>query len=291
MEAPLIAAPADVAPPRPAEVLLICDADAARVIGHGGPLAHWAPPPPGGYVGAALRDLVGAPAAHALRNALSRALGAPRPVLLAQLTLGPRQLPCDVVMLAAEDHVAFYLQPARPPDPQALDRLRAIADRFAVADSRQKLLRLAPRLLAALGGWDAAVIGFPGLEPVWHKKGDWPAPEATLLAHFAAPPQQWEIFADLAAAPLQFFGAAAQFAADLGPLGCAAPSAAQAQAAATCGLGALFRAPLRRPGAGAEDQGFLLALHRAPRPVSLDERGFIELYAEICALNFFARAN
>lgn len=269
------------------DVLIACDAEGARVIGCSDRLGDWVEADPAACVDAPLRELVGAPAAHALRNGLARALGAPRPALLPNVALGPQGLPADIVVRAGEDCAIFALAPAQAPDPQTLDRLRAVVDRLSQADSRAKILKTAARLFGVLGGWDAAVVahcGPDGFTAVWHAKADWPGPERQqeLLDGLGGP--DLTIVADFCAPEPRWIGAPLDFAA----LGCAGPTEAERRIAQNCGTRALFRAPLR---AGGRDCGLLAGFHRAPKRLSLDERGFSELFVDFCALNLALRAN
>lgn len=265
----------------PGCLALICDAEGARLTGYSEMVARdFARDGDAvGLIGLSLRELVGAGAAHALRNALARALEAPRPVLLPGLALGDGRA-MDATVSAGENFCCFALEPAAPADPGALDRLRAVADRMGRLSGRARVLAQATRLLAVLGPWDAAIAAVDG-DVAWHGKTDGLTERraADLLATFQDVPVA--LLADVRAPAQPMIGAAPEILRDARRV--AAPG--QSALARRLGFAATMRLPLRR---GDREIGALLALHRSARPISLAERGFFELFADLCALTLSA---
>ncbi|MGO8737882.1 GAF domain-containing protein [Rhodoblastus sp.] len=279
--------------------MLVCDDQAARVLDHSNNLAELFPTRPGGFFGLALRDLVGSATAHLLRNGLSRASDAPRPILAPRQPMAGLPGLYDFAVHAAGELTIVEIEPAGEADPFALDRLRALIDRLASARGLNKKLTMAARLIQAMLQWDCVTI--LRLEPegprilARQKRLDWPDAEASavLCADFpqqsAAEPgaaglgaARPRFVADIAAAPV---GLAGDSRPDLGMACLRAASRDEMSRARAAGFSALLALPIRVEG---ETWGVLLAHDRAARSLTMDERAVYDLFGDYLSLSIEA---
>ncbi|WP_296711473.1 GAF domain-containing protein [Rhodoblastus sp.] len=271
---------------------IVCDAQAARMVGHSANLAGLLPPAKGVFIGAALRDLVGSETSHALRNALSRASAAPRPSLLPFRPIAGCEGAFDFSVHGAGEQTIIEIERSAQPDLDALDRARALIDRLSRSDSLDKLALMAARLVFSVLQWDCVTI--LRLTPegaahalAQHKHPDWPdaAQFAALSADFSAESRDFYLGArlrflsDCGAAPVDLIGAPAP---DLALAHLRAATADEAGRAAKAGFAALLSMPIRVEGAL---WGLLLAHDRQPRSLNMNERAVFELFGDFLSLS------
>ncbi len=271
--------------------MTVCDDHAARILDHSVNLADLFPARGGGFFGLALRDLVGAATAHLLRNGLSRAGEAPRPILMPRQPIAGLPGLYDFAVHAAGDLTIIEFETAVEADPFALDRLRALIDRLALAGGLNRLMTMAARLIQALLQWDCVTI--LRLDPdgprvlAQQKRLTWPDAEAnaSLCADF---PEQaraglraarLRFIADIAAAPV---GLAGESRPDLGMAFLRAATPDEASRARAAGFAASLALPICVEG---ELWGVLLAHDRAARNMTIDERAVFDLFGDYLSLS------
>jgi light-regulated signal transduction histidine kinase (bacteriophytochrome) len=271
---------------------IICDAQAAHVLGHSANLAGLLPAREGVFVGAALRDLVGSETSHALRNALSRASAAPRPSLLPFRHIAGCEGAFDFAVHGAGDQTIIEIERATEPDLDALDRARALVDRLSRSDGLDKLALMAARLVFSVLQWDCVTILRLAPEGAahtlaQHKRPDWPdaAQNAALSAEFSAEARAFYLGArlrflsDSAAPPVELIGAPAP---DLALAHLRATTDDESARAAKAGFAALLSMPIRVEG---ELWGLFLAHDRQPRSLNINERAVFELFGDFLSLS------
>jgi light-regulated signal transduction histidine kinase (bacteriophytochrome) len=271
---------------------IVCDAQAAHVLGHSANLADLLPAREGVFLGAALRDLVGSETSHALRNALSRASAAPRPSLLPFRPIAGCEGAFDFAVHGAGDQTIIEIERAAEPDLDALDRARALIDRLSRSDGLDKLALMAARLVFSVLQWDCVTILRLAPEGAahtlaQHKRPDWPdaAQNTALSAEFSAEARacylgaRLRLLSDSAAPPVDLIGAPAT---DLTLAHLRAATADEAARAAKTGFAALLSLPIRVEG---ELWGLLLAHDRQPRSLNMNERAVFELFGDFLSLS------
>lgn len=266
--------------------MVVCDASSARVEGHSANLAALFPDRREPLIGAALRDLVGSDASHALRNALSRAAGAARPALLPRRTIAELDGSFDFAVHAAGECTVIEWEPAAPADAGGFDRLQAMIDRLALAEGTEKTLTLAARLAFSVLNWDFALALRLGPHGEVHvatrqKRPDCPEPpQAEALPWDAASRSRsgLHFVADAAAAPVAIAGQAPC----LDSAFLRAPGAQDSARAGQAGLRALLWLPIMVEG---EPWGALAAGDREPKILSMDERAALGLFGDFLSLS------
>jgi light-regulated signal transduction histidine kinase (bacteriophytochrome) len=277
---------------QPGGWMIVCDAQAAHVVGHSANLAGLLAPAKGVFIGAALRDVVGSETSHALRNALSRASAAPRPSLLPFRPIAGCEGAFDFAVHVAGEQTIIEIERAAEPDLDVLDRARALIDRLSRSDKLDKLALMAARLVFSVLQWDCVTM--LRLTPegaaqtlAQHKHPDWPdsAQYAALSADFSAESRDFYLGArlrflsDCAAPPVDLIGAPAP---DLALAHLRAATADEARRAAKAGFAALLSLPIRVEGAL---WGLLLAHDRQPRSLNMNERAVFELFGDFLSLS------
>jgi len=272
---------------------IACDDQGARVLGHSANLPDlFGPGRASGLIGLHLRDLVGADAAHSLRNALSRAIGAPRPALLPRQTIADLPGTYDCAVHAAGAHTLIEIEPAAEADPLALDRVRALIDRLAQPKGLDKMLHATARLVNAVLQWDCVTVlrlspeGDLGVV-AQQKRLDWPdAATSAELFSFRAPADlalyeatRLRFLADATATPLAWVGAPAP---DLSLAHLRAATADESARAARFGFSALLALAIRVEG---DLWGLVVAHDRAARRLTMDERAVFDLFADFLSLS------
>lgn len=271
--------------------LVVCDAQASRVVGHSANLATLLPERDGAFADLALRDLLGSETSHALRNALARVAAAPRPALLPRRPIAGLADCFDFAVHAAGEETLIEIEPAAAPDPDALDRARALIDRLAQADGLDRILTMAARLVFSVLNWDCATVFRFGPDGAARaiarqKRAGWPdsAQEAALLAPFSSRARAdhaatgLRLLSDAAAAPVAISGAAP----DLAKAYLRAATADERERAARAGFAAALSIPIRVDGAL---WGLLQAHDREPRRLAMDERAVLELFGDVLSLS------
>ncbi len=247
----------------------------------------------GGFFDLALRELVGSATAHLLRNGLSRAGDAPRPILAPRQPIAGLPGLFDFAVHAAGEQTIIEFETAAEADPFALDRVRALIDRLALAQAQglNRLMTVAARLIQAMLQWDCATI--LRLDPdgprvlAQQKRLSWPDAEAnaSLCADF---PEQartdlraarLRFVADIAAAPVGLAGGSRP---ELGMAVLRAASRDEISRARAAGFTALLALPIRVDG---ELWGVLLAHDRAARNITIDERAVFDLFGDYFSLS------
>jgi light-regulated signal transduction histidine kinase (bacteriophytochrome) len=271
--------------------MAICDDQAGRILDYSANLAELFPARAGGFFDLALRDLVGSATAHLLRNGLSRAGDAPRPTLAPRQPVAGLRGLFDFAVHAAGEQTIIEFETAAEADPFALDRVRALIDRLALARNLSRLMTMAARLIQAMLQWDCVTI--LRLDPdgprvlAQQKRLSWPDAEAnaSLCADF---PEQartdlraarLRFVADIAAAPV---GLAGDSRPDLGMAFLRAASRDEISRARAAGFTALLALPIRVEG---ELWGVLLAHDRAARNMTIDERAVFDLFGDYFSLS------
>lgn len=271
--------------------VLVCDEQAARLLGHSANLAQLFPARAEGFVGIALRDLLGSVTAHALRNGLARAGEAPRPALLPRQPIAGLDGLYDFAVHPSGDRTIIEFEAAGEADPFALDRLRALIDRLASAHGLNRLAPMAARLVQAMLQWDWVAI--LRLEPdgahvlAQQKRLDWPDAEAGAVlgddfheaGRAALGATRLRFVADVAAAPV---GLAGETGPDLGRAYLRAATRDEMSRARATGFAALLALPIRVESAL---WGVLLAHDRAARTMTMDERALFELFGDYLSLS------
>ncbi len=271
--------------------VLVCDEPAARVLDHSANLARLFPARAEGFIGLALRDLLGSATAHALRNGLARAGEAPRPALLPRQPVTGLAGLYDFAVHPSRDRTIIEIEAAGEADPFALDRLRALIDRMAPARALNRLTPMAARLVQAMLQWDCVTIlrlesdGARVL--VQQKRLDWPDAEASAVlgadfpeaARAALSAARLRFVADVAAAPV---GLAGETRPDLGGAHLRAADPDEISRGHAAGFSALLSLPIRVEG---ELWGVLLAHDRAARSMTIDERALFELFGDYLSLS------
>ena len=130
---------APVAAIQPRGWAIVCDAQAATVVGHSANLSALLPRREGAFLGAAPRDLVGSETSHALRNALSRAVAATRPTLVPCRTIAGLDGLYDFAVHASSEQTIIEIEASAGPDAAALDRARGLIERLSRADGLDRL--------------------------------------------------------------------------------------------------------------------------------------------------------
>jgi len=271
---------------------IVCDAQAAAVVGHSANLSGLLPERRGDFPGAALRDLLGSETSHALRNALSRAGAAPRPTLLPRRAIAGCEGAFDFAVHAAGDHTIIEIEPAAAADPDALDRARALFDRLTLTHDLDRLALTAARLVFSVLQWDCVTILRVAPEGevdviARQKRTDWPDPaqDAALLSPFSAPAltlcqaARLRFLADAAAAPVELVGAAAP---DLAAAQLRAATPDESARAAQSGFSALLSMPILVDGAL---WGVLQAHDREARSLTMDQRAVFDLFGDALSLS------
>jgi len=279
--------------------LILCDPKAARILGHSANLARLLPAWSESFVGAKLRDVVGAENAHDLRNALARISASKRPALLPR-----RQIPgcddrCDLAVHAAGEIVIVEIEKAAPADGgSVLDRIQTMIDRLVQARDIDKLLLSAARLASGLLEFDRALVLRFGdgrsaqvvaeqksLDlPAWAKGGcpngilprkapDWRLADLRFIADATAAPVPLLVLPDLGPIDLSMTQLRA-----VGPAECEALRRAGAAAALSLAI-------------AVDDQvwGLLHCLNRAPKYPSMELRATIDVFVRFLSLQLDIR--
>jgi light-regulated signal transduction histidine kinase (bacteriophytochrome) len=270
---------------------IVCDAQAATVVGYSANLPELFPDRNGAFPGAALRDLVGSETSHALRNALSRASVATRASHLPGRAIAGHAGIYDFAVHASGEQTIIEIEPSAAPDSGALDRARALIDRLFQADGLDRLALMAARLLHSMLQWDCVTL--LRLAPdgaartiARQKRADWPNPaqDEALLAPFSAEARAFvaatrlRFLSDSAAAAVPLVGVAAELsAAHL----CAATADESARAGGA-GFAALLTLPVLVEG---ELWGVLQAQDRQARNLTMVERAVFELFGDFLSLS------
>ena len=282
---------APVAAIQPRGWAIVCDAQAATVVGHSANLSALLPHRAGAFLGAAPRDLVGSETSHALRNALSRAVAATRPTLVPCRTIAGLDGFYDFAVHASGEQTIIEIEASGGPDAAALDRARGMIERLSRADGLDRLGLMATRLLFSILQWDC--VTFLRLAPdgaarmiARQKRADWPhaAEDEALLAGFSpessafAATARPRFLSDASAAPVFLAGAEADF--SLAYL--RAATADEKARAAGSGFAALLALPILVEG---ELWGVLQAHDRQARSLTMEERAVFDLFGDFLSLS------
>ncbi|MCI4678228.1 GAF domain-containing protein [Rhodoblastus acidophilus] len=274
--------------------MIVCDDQAARIVGHSANLSGLFPATEKGFSGLLLRDLLGSETSHALRNGLSRTATAPRAALLPRLPIAGLAGLYDFAVHAAGDLTVIEIESAAEADPFALDRVRALFSRLASVHGLDRLAVLAARLVQAILQWDCATVlrlGSDGAQVLAQQRRlDWPdaAANAILCTGFSQDARanlraaRLRFVADVAAAPVKLIGTKAP---DLDRTLLRAATADEISRAGKTGFAALLSLPLI-----VDDAlwGVLLAHDGAARRLTMDERAVLDLFGDFLSLSIQA---
>lgn len=139
--------------------LVVVDEMASAVRGCSANLDLLFPDREGAPVGAALNDLLGQPAAHSLRNALTRCSDHGRPALVQGIGFAGQDGAFDLAVSRRGPQALIEIEraPAQA-DLGALDRVRAMIERIAHPTTVEKLLTTAARLLFSTLQYDRVTV-------------------------------------------------------------------------------------------------------------------------------------
>jgi|GEM_PF-5296949 len=144
---------------QPCGWLMVCNAQATKVLRHSANLGLLFPDHAEPLVGASVSELLSSETAHGLRNALARFIGPTRPALFLDRRLAGRDGAFDIATSRAGDEILIEIEQApSQSDRDGLDRLRAMIDRIAQATEAEKLLATAARLIFSVLQYDRVSI-------------------------------------------------------------------------------------------------------------------------------------
>jgi light-regulated signal transduction histidine kinase (bacteriophytochrome) len=276
---------------QPCGWLMVCNAQATRVLRHSANLDLLLPDRAEDLIGASVSELLGSDTAHALRNALARFIGPTRPALFLDRRLGGCDGAFDVATSRSGDETLIEIERAPSQgDRDALDRMRAMIDRIVKASEVEKLLAMAARLMFSVLQYDRVSI----------LRFDEDGSTRVLAEHKGLDLEQDDLAADLSATPQpRLDGPRIRFIADrdappapiLGedtgtPLGqtwsgLRAVDGDERQALRRGGFVASLAMTLVVDGAV---WGLILCQDRAPRLPSMSARAVIEVFGDFLSL-------
>jgi light-regulated signal transduction histidine kinase (bacteriophytochrome) len=144
---------------QPCGWLMVCNAQATRVLRHSANLDLLFPNHAGALIGASVSELLGSDTAHGLRNALARFIGPTRPALFLDRRLEGCDGAFDIATSRSGDETLIEIERAPSQgDRDALDRIRAMIDRIVKASEVEKLLAMAARLMSSVLQYDRVSI-------------------------------------------------------------------------------------------------------------------------------------
>jgi light-regulated signal transduction histidine kinase (bacteriophytochrome) len=144
---------------QPCGWLVVCNAQATKVLRHSANLRLLFPDRASSLIGASVSELLGSETAHGLRNALSRFLGPTRPALFLDRRLAGLDGAFDIATSRTADETLIEIEQAPlQSDRDGLDRMRAMIDRVVHAAEAEKLLATAARLIFSVLHYDRISI-------------------------------------------------------------------------------------------------------------------------------------
>lgn len=144
---------------QPCGWLIVCNAQATKVLRHSANLGLLFPDHAKSFIGASVSELLGSETAHGLRNALAQFIGPTRPALFLDRRLAGRDSAFDIATSRAGDEILIEIEQApSQSDRDGLDRMRAMIDRITQATEAEKLLATAARLIFSVLQYDRVSI-------------------------------------------------------------------------------------------------------------------------------------
>ena len=144
---------------QPCGWLIVCNAQATKVLRHSANLRLLFPDRANSLIGASVSELLGSETAHGLRNALARFIGPTRPALFLDRRLAGLDGAFDIATSRAADETLIEIEQApAQSDRDGLDRMRAMIDRVVQAAEAEKLLATAARLIFSVLHYDRVSI-------------------------------------------------------------------------------------------------------------------------------------
>jgi len=275
---------------QPCGWLMVCNAQATKVLRHSANLDLLFPDRARALIGASVSELLGSDNAHGLRNALARFIGPTRPALFLDRRLDGCDGAFDIATSRSGDETLIEIE--RSPsqgDRDALDRVRAMIDRIVKASEVEKLLAMAARLMFSVLQYDRVSIlrfeedGSPRVVAD-HKSLDLEQDE---LADLSATPQprldglRIRFIADRDAPPTPVLGEDTGTPLEQSWSGLRAADGNERQALRRGGFVASLAMTLVVDGAV---WGLILCQDRAPRHPSLSARAVTEVFGDFLSL-------
>jgi light-regulated signal transduction histidine kinase (bacteriophytochrome) len=144
---------------QPCGWLIVCNAQASKVLRHSANLGLLFPDRGDSFIGSSVSELLGSETAHGLRNALARFISPTRPALFLDRQLAGSDGAFDIATSRSGDETLIEIEQASPRgDRDALDRMRAMIDRIAPTTEVEKLLTTAARLIFSVLQYDRVSI-------------------------------------------------------------------------------------------------------------------------------------
>ncbi len=144
---------------QPCGWLIVCNAQASKVLRHSANLGQLFPDYGDSFIGASVSELLGSETAHGLRNALARFIGPTRPALFLDRRLAGFDGAFDIATSRSGDETLIEIEQASPRgDRDVLDRMRAMIDRIVQTTEVEKLLTTAARLIFSVLQYDRVSI-------------------------------------------------------------------------------------------------------------------------------------